>query len=154
MAITTLNSASSLFEGSDSAEIINVNSGAGSRSTVNAAGGNDTIQLLGPTNNATALYVDANANADFISFTGTYVDTTLIGGAGSDTYKLSRGHDVVRGFEVGVDIIQAPDIPELSQQGRHVLLSYPGGTTLLRKTALDDVAVWLTPEAGGLELLA
>ena len=76
------------------------------------------------------------------------------GGATSDTYKLSRGHDVVRGFEVGVDIIQAPGIPELSQQGKNVLLSYAGGTTLLRKTALDDVAEWLTPEARGLELLA
>ena len=76
------------------------------------------------------------------------------GGVGPDTYKLSKGRDVVRGFDVGTDIIQALGIPELSQQGKNVLLSYAGGTTLLRKTALDDVAEWLTPQAGGLELLA
>ena len=78
----------------------------------------------------------------------------LKGGSGPDTYGLSKGRDVVRGFEVGTDIIQAFGIPELSQQGKNVLLSYEGGTTLLRKTDLDDVAEWLTPEAGGLELLA
>ena len=75
-------------------------------------------------------------------------------GSGADTYKLSKGRDVVRGFDMGTDIIQALGIPELSQQGKNVLLSYAGGTTLLRKTALDDVAEWLTPQAGGLELLA
>ena len=78
----------------------------------------------------------------------------LEGGSGPDTYKLSKGRDVVRGFDIGIDIIQALGIPELSQQGENVLLSYAGGTTLLRKTALDDVAEWLSPEAGGLELLA
>ena len=76
------------------------------------------------------------------------------GGSGPDTYKLGKGRDVVRGFDIGTDIIQALGIPELSQQGKKVLLSNAGGTTLLRKTALDDVAEWLTPEAGGLELLA
>ena len=76
------------------------------------------------------------------------------GGSGPDTFKLSKGRDVVRGFEVGTDIIQAFGIPELSQQGKNVLLAYAGGTTLLRKMALDDVAEWLTPQAGGLELLA
>ena len=75
------------------------------------------------------------------------------GGSGPDTYKLSKGRDVVRGFDIGTDIIQALGIPELSQQGKKVLLSNAGGTTLLRKTALDDVAEWLTPEAGGLELV-
>ena len=78
----------------------------------------------------------------------------LKGGSGPDTYKLSKGRDVVRGFDIGTDIIQALAIPELSQQGKNVLLSYAGGTTLLRKTALDDVAAWLAPDAGGLELLA
>ena len=40
------------------------------------------------------------------------------------------------------------------REQRGVLLSYPGGQTLLRKERLDDVENWLKVEAGGLELLA
>jgi len=139
--------------GSDSGDLIRGESGSdvlkGFRGGDKLYGGSDADHLLGGKGQDLLI---GGADSDFLNGGGG--SDVMHGGAGSDTYKLSRGHDVVRGFEVGVDIIQAPDIPELSQQGRHVLLSYPGGTTLLRKTALDDVAVWLTPEAGGLELLA
>ena len=50
-------------------------------------------------------------------------------------------------------MIQASVVPELVQQHKHVLLSYPKGKTLLLNVDLDDVRTWLTVEAGGLELV-
>ena len=79
---------------------------------------------------------------------------TLRGGSGPDLIHLSQGLDVVRRFSVGEDVVRSSVTPLMSQVNRGVLLSYPGGQTLLRKERLDDVENWLTVEAGGLELLA
>ena len=76
------------------------------------------------------------------------------GGANADTYQLSRGRDVIRGFNPGEDVIQASVVPDLEQQRRNVLLSYPGGQTLLRNILLNDIKPWLTEDSGGLEILA
>lgn len=93
MAITTINSASSLYEGSSSAETIRIESGAATNTTVNAAGGNDSISFVSAANGAsqTALYVDANAGADEITVSGGNLylaSSTILGGAGGDTIKL------------------------------------------------------------------
>ena len=77
----------------------------------------------------------------------------LHGGTNSDTYQLSPGRDTIRGFTPGEDVIQASVVPELVQQQRHVLLSYPKGQTLLLNVDLDDVKMWLTMESGGLDLV-
>ena len=112
-------------------------------------GGRDSDRLFGGKGKDLLI---GGPGSDFLN--GGRGSDVMRGGVGPDTYRLSKGRDVVRGFEVGTDIIQASGIPELSQQGKNVLLSYAVGTTLLRKTALDDVAEWLIPQAGGLELLA
>ena len=46
-------------------------------------------------------------------------------------YQLSPGRDTIRGFTPGEDVIQASVGPELVQQHKHELLSYPKGQTLL-----------------------
>ena len=79
---------------------------------------------------------------------------TLRGGSGPDLIHLSRGLDVVQLFSIGEDVVRSSATPLMSQVKQGVLLSYPGGQTLLRKEHLDDVENWLTVEAGGLELLA
>ena len=79
---------------------------------------------------------------------------TLRGGSGPDLIHLSRGLDVVQRFSIGEDVVRSSATPLMSQVKQGVLLSYPGGQTLLRKEHLDDVENWLTVEAGGLELLA
>jgi hypothetical protein len=93
MAITTLNSAGSLYAGTSAAEQVAIESGAATNSTVNAAAGNDTIQFLvsgGPASNATALSVDANGGADVIQISGLQsYSSTILGGAGGDTISFS-----------------------------------------------------------------
>ena len=79
---------------------------------------------------------------------------TLRGESGPDLIHLSRGLDVVRRFSVGEDVVRSSATPLMSHVKQGVVLSYPGGQTLLRKERLDDVENWLTVEAGGLELLA
>ena len=111
MAITTINSASSLYEGSSAADDIQIESGAASFTTVNAAGGNDTVAFVaGSSNNGastTALSVDLNAGADEINLEGALgnggnFDATIVGGAGGDTITFS-GLDFVNGSVVGGD---------------------------------------------------
>ena len=94
MAITTINSASSLYEGSSAAEVVQIESGAASFTTVNAAGGNDSITFLSAGNAATqtSLNIDANAGADEITISGqslSLFSSTVIGGAGGDTIILT-----------------------------------------------------------------
>ena len=80
MAITTINSASSLYEGSSAADDIQIESGAASYTTVKAAGGNDTVgswQAVPTTVQDHGTFVDLNAGADEITLDGNGVVETL-----------------------------------------------------------------------------
>ena len=128
MAITTLNSASSLFEGTDSAEIVRIDSGGATNSTVKAAGGNDSIFLLSAQANATALYVDANAGADEITLSGDTVDeSTIIGGAGGDTITDYAGDSLLfTGLGTLTDFIDAGAGIEIGNTGEFVAFNGAG----------------------------
>lgn len=101
MSFTTINSAGSLFEGSDSAEKVAIESGSLTRTTIEASGGEDTIQIeLSGGAGGTAAYIDLNAGADFALLNdsgGIIAETTILGGAGADTIQMTS----MDGFEDG-----------------------------------------------------
>ena len=140
MAITRLNSASSLFEGSASAEVVQILTGGATRSTVKAAAGNDTITLLS-SRAETALYVDANAGADFLAFSGntTLASTTLIGGAGGDTIRID-GNFTVGEIKAGDgnDILDASDLAGNANLGGFGNIS---GTSINMGAGSDTLAI-------------
>jgi len=103
MANFTVNSASTLYSGTDLADAFLINTAASI--TVNGLGGDDVITAgLNPTFNGSLLTGGDGADTFNLNAGSNFSATTVQGGAGTDTFTISGGAAVGLVLQAGTDV--------------------------------------------------
>lgn len=132
---TVIRSAGSLFEGDSSAELITIESGGIARTTVEGAGGSDTISILVSGDGAvTSTRLVGQGGGDLITLSGADIDDGfLLGGAGSDTIQ-DLGLGALDNTEVKAG--DGSDFIFFSGEG-----NLSGGTTIAGGSGADSITL-------------